>query len=219
MTDILIPDAAAFERLERELAERIEQGHVDDPRTVALEAALLAWRERNRASLEAAYPLEMKTPAPGGDIDAEVGVDGVPAPQTIMRRLGAPPGRRVTVAGRNRRRRVIPRAEVEDRLENDRGVAVVEVTDLPDFAAGHLPGAVLAPLDPRFDATMLEQLPRLDQTVVVYGRGNDGEAATAATRLATLGYREVLHYDGGKRDWRAAGQPLETGSQPLRPGP
>jgi rhodanese-related sulfurtransferase len=118
----------------------------------------------------------------------------------------------VTVAGGNRRHRVIPRAEVEDRLENDSGLAVVEVSDAPDFAAGHLPGAVLAPLDWRFDATMLEQLPTLDQTVVVYGRGSDGEAAAAADRLADLGYREVLHYDGGKRDWRAAGQPLEGGS-------
>ncbi len=34
-------------------------------------------------------------------------------------------------------------------------------------------------------------------------------APRAAARLATIGFREVFEYPGGKEDWKAAGQPVE----------
>ena len=34
-----------------------------------------------------------------------------------------------------------------------------------------------------------------------------------AKRLLELGYRAVLHYAGGKKDWVAAGLPVEAGAR------
>ena len=44
----------------------------------------------------------------------------------------------------------------------------------------------------------------------MYCAGPDCESSVeVATRLVELGYRKVLHFPGGKRDWLAAGLPLE----------
>lgn len=236
MTDIRITDDGAFERLERELAERLEHGRFDEPRTLALEAALLAWRERRRDRLEAGYPPASATddggPGRPGRLHATL-EDGMPAgdppQQTAPERLGAPPGRRSAAGhgsrsaaaggtprtgttGRKHRLRRILRAEVEDRLENDGGLILVDVAEPEAFAAGHLPGAVNLPLDGGFEAAARDLAPASDGPVVVYGpNARDGRSGEAAARLAASGFREVLDYAGGTADWRRAGLPLEAG--------
>lgn len=219
MTDIRITDDTVFERLERELAERLEHDRFDEPRTLALEAALLAWRERWRDRLEPAYPPETAVPAPvpaavpGLDAALEDSFPASDPPQQVLSdRVGAPVGRHVTGTGRNQRLRHIPRAEVEDRLENDGPVALIDLADPDRYAAGHLPGAANLPLDGGFETAALGTLPATDRPVVVYGADDrDDRPAEAATRLAAAGYREVLVYGGGTADWRRAGLPLDRG--------
>ena len=55
-------------------------------------------------------------------------------------------------------------------------------------------------------------IPDRQTAVVVYCGGDACDASTAvAGKLAELGYSNVRHYGGGKRDWEEAGLPLEGG--------
>jgi rhodanese-related sulfurtransferase len=52
----------------------------------------------------------------------------------------------------------------------------------------------------------------LDMEVVVYCVDVDCDSSVlVAERLIELGYRNVRHYPGGKRDWVEAGLPLDGG--------
>ena len=54
------------------------------------------------------------------------------------------------------------------------------------------------------------RIPELDTPVVVYCANPSCESSVeVAQRLVELGYRNVLHYAGGKEDWAAAGLPLD----------
>jgi thiosulfate/3-mercaptopyruvate sulfurtransferase len=95
---------------------------------------------------------------------------------------------------------------------------------LPDFFAGHLPGAAYIdtaelespPLwnkvsDAALTALLLRHGVRHDTTVILYGRNNLA-AARAAHLLLYAGVADVRLLDGGLQAWRAQGLPLETGA-------
>jgi rhodanese-related sulfurtransferase len=78
------------------------------------------------------------------------------------------------------------------------------------YAGGHLPGATNIPPD-RVAALAPRRIPSLDTPVVVYCAGPDCESSVdVATQLVELGYRNVAHYRGGKKDWTGAGLALES---------
>jgi len=79
------------------------------------------------------------------------------------------------------------------------------------YAASHLPGAINMPPQ-RVDELAERRIPGRDAEVVVYC-ANPGcdSSVEVATRLIELGYRNVRHYAGGKRDWADAGLPFEGG--------
>ena len=79
------------------------------------------------------------------------------------------------------------------------------------YAAAHLPGAVNIPPD-RVDELAPRRIPDHETEVVVYCANPDCVSSVeVGERLVALGYRNVLHYAGGKQDWRDAGLPLEGG--------
>ena len=60
------------------------------------------------------------------------------------------------------------------------------------------------------DELARRRIPDLDTDVVVYCASSACDSSvTVASRLLELGYRNVLHYAEGKRDWVEAGLPLE----------
>lgn len=78
------------------------------------------------------------------------------------------------------------------------------------FAKGHLPGAINIVSDDILDEAH-RRLPDRQSTIVVYCASEDCKrAGKAAERLASLGYRRIAHYVGGKKAWVAAGLPLES---------
>ena len=79
------------------------------------------------------------------------------------------------------------------------------------FARSHLPGAINLPLE-WVDERGPRRIPELDTTVVVYCVDLECDSSVlVGERLLELGYRNVLHYAGGKKDWVDAGLPLEGG--------
>jgi rhodanese-related sulfurtransferase/DNA-binding HxlR family transcriptional regulator len=102
----------------------------------------------------------------------------------------------------------IDRDELLNRLETGE-VLLFDVRPVPEYRAGHLPGAISMPLP-----ELRERLPELslDREVVAYCRGPYCLlAAEAVSLLRTRGLRAVRLADG-LPEWRAAGLPVEVGA-------
>ncbi len=111
----------------------------------------------------------------------------------------------------------ISRNKLKSMIDGDASFHLVEVLDQNEFDEFHLPGARNVPFNDQFDDRIASLAPDTSDTIVVYCKNADCPAsAKAAQRLEELGYTEVLDYEDGKEDWKAAGLPIEapTGSAP-----
>ncbi len=93
----------------------------------------------------------------------------------------------------------------------NRGAAVVfEALSEQHWASGHIPGALAMPLD-RIAEVAAAKAPDKNAAVVVYCASvTCKNSDIAATKLASMGYRSVAVYAGGKADWKDAGLELEV---------
>ncbi|GEL18741.1 ArsR/SmtB family transcription factor [Pseudonocardia asaccharolytica] len=82
---------------------------------------------------------------------------------------------------------------------------VLDVRPVPEFAAGHIPGAVSIPLDELPDR--LSELPA-DVEIVAYCRGAYCVLAHDAVRLLTAHGRRAVRLAEGMLEWRLANQPV-----------
>lgn len=106
----------------------------------------------------------------------------------------------------------IGRDELKNRIDRGESFVLLEILSPEHFQHVHLPGARNVPpeqvkqLAPVF-------IPSKQTEVVTYCAGPTCRAsADAARELASLGYTNVRHYAGGKKDWTAAGLPVERGA-------
>lgn len=89
----------------------------------------------------------------------------------------------------------------------DAGEAVLlDVRPAPEYAAGHLPGAVHVPLEEL--AGRLSELPR-DREIIAYCRGRYCVLAHDAVRLLTAHGLAARRAADGVLEWRLAGLPVE----------
>ena len=103
----------------------------------------------------------------------------------------------------------IARDELVALLEAGEPLVIVDALGPISYGAAHLPGAINIPPE-RVDALAGRRIPSLDHLVVVYcANPSCVSSVEVAERLVELGYRNVLHYAGGKEDWASAGLPLE----------
>lgn len=92
----------------------------------------------------------------------------------------------------------------------DSGDAVVlDVRPEPEYASGHLPGALHIPLEEL--AGRLSELPR-DREIVAYCRGQYCVLAHDAVRLLNARGLPARRATDGVLEWRLAGLPVETGA-------
>ncbi len=84
-------------------------------------------------------------------------------------------------------------------------VVVLDVRPAPEFAAGHIPGAVSIPIDELPER--LSELPA-DLEVVAYCRGAYCVFAHEAVRLLTAHGRRAARLNEGMLEWRLADQPV-----------
>jgi rhodanese-related sulfurtransferase len=105
----------------------------------------------------------------------------------------------------------IGRESLWEIMQSGADFVLVDALSPISFAGAHLPGAINIP-PASVDARAPRKIPDPSTDVVVYCESADCESSVAvAQRLAELGYTNVRHYAGGKRDWRAAGLPFEGG--------
>lgn len=95
------------------------------------------------------------------------------------------------------------------KMEGDETFVLIDALAPISFAAARLPGAVNIPPQ-RVDSLAERRIQDRETTVVVYCAGPACDSSVeVAARLVELGYVNVLHFAGGKEDWRAAGFALE----------
>ena len=96
---------------------------------------------------------------------------------------------------------------VKSRLEQGDKFLLVDVREDREFDADHLPGAVhLGQGD--IERDIEAKYPDLGTELVLYC-GGGFRSALAADNLQKMGYTNVISMDGGIRDWREKGYPLE----------
>jgi rhodanese-related sulfurtransferase len=95
--------------------------------------------------------------------------------------------------------------ELQRRLDAGERIQLVDVREIPEFAAGRLSGAQLVPLGEIEKRS--HELDRSRPLVLVCRSGK--RAAQARDRLAQLGFGNLACLEGGLAAWESAGLPVE----------
>jgi rhodanese-related sulfurtransferase len=101
--------------------------------------------------------------------------------------------------------------EVKARLDRGEKFTLVDVREESEFANDHLPGALHLGKGV-IERDIEARVPELNTELVLYC-GGGFRSALAADNLQKMGYKNVISMDGGIRDWREKGYPLEAGSR------
>lgn len=89
-------------------------------------------------------------------------------------------------------------AEEAKKMMDSQTVTIVDVRSKEEFNEGHIPGAIILPVNTIGDK-MPEELPDKDATLLIYCRSGN-RSRTAALKLIELGYTAVYDF-GGISDW------------------
>src|SRR4051812_50165597 len=98
----------------------------------------------------------------------------------------------------------------------DNGVAIVDVRENEEFAAGHLPGAKHVPRG-HLESRIENAVPDRSQRVILYCASGNRSALAAKTLLDELGYESVESMTGGYTLWKNPGTAASV-PKPLTPG-
>lgn len=88
--------------------------------------------------------------------------------------------------------------EGKERMDKDDKVVILDVRTEEEYQEGHVPGAIVIPNE-TISSGPLEELPDMDQAILVYCRSGN-RSAQAAKKLAEAGYTQVYDF-GGIIDW------------------
>ena len=103
--------------------------------------------------------------------------------------------------------KTITKEELKDKLDN-KGLILIEVLSEEKYKDEHIKGAINIPLK-KIGMEARERLKK-DDFIVVYCSNYDCSASpTAAKKLTDLGFENVYDYEGGKKEWKEAGLPME----------
>lgn len=88
--------------------------------------------------------------------------------------------------------------EAKERMDKDDKIVILDVRTEEEYKEGHVPGAIVIPNE-TISSEPLEELPDLDQEILVYCRSGS-RSAQAAKKLMEAGYTQVYDF-GGIIDW------------------
>jgi rhodanese-related sulfurtransferase len=107
----------------------------------------------------------------------------------------------------------ITRDQLWQKIEAGDELVLIDALAPMSYAHSHLPGAINLPPD-WVDERGPRRIPNLDAEIVVYCASSTCDSSVeVGNRLVELGYRNVQHYIGGKKEWVEAGLPLEGGGR------
>ena len=89
--------------------------------------------------------------------------------------------------------------QAQNLMKTEENYIILDVRREDEFAAGHIPGAVLLPNETITAETAAEVLPDPEQMILVYCRSGS-RSKQAAAKLADLGYSDIREF-GGILDW------------------
>ncbi|MEX0682222.1 MAG: rhodanese-like domain-containing protein [Dehalococcoidia bacterium] len=93
--------------------------------------------------------------------------------------------------------------EAKDMLGN--GAAIIDVRELHEYTAGHVPGAELIPVNTVYKRR--EELPKDKDVIFVCAVGQ--RSALAAEMAAAAGLTRLFNLEGGTEAWMKSGEPVE----------
>lgn len=88
----------------------------------------------------------------------------------------------------------ITQEEAKEMMDNEEAI-ILDVREQDEYDSGHIPGAILLPVDTIDEDTAAEAIPGKDSTVLVYCRSGN-RSKTASSTLAELGYTNVYEFGG-----------------------
>ena len=94
--------------------------------------------------------------------------------------------------------RQITQEEAKEMMKKNDGQVIVDVRRQDEYDAGHIPGAILIPNE-SIGTEKPEQLPDLDQIILVYCRSGN-RSKQAAQKLFDMGYERIYEF-GGINTW------------------
>ncbi len=106
-----------------------------------------------------------------------------------------------------KRIREISVAELKQKLETDANFHLVDVREVNEFAAGHIPRAKHL-CKGIIERDIEGAIPDSQAEIILYC-GGGFRSALSADNLQKMGYQRVFSLAGGWRDWLSAGFPTE----------
>ena len=94
--------------------------------------------------------------------------------------------------------RQITMQEAVEMMEKEENYIILDVRTHEEFAAGHIPGAIVIPNE-TIGTEEISQLPDKDQLIMVYCRSGN-RSKQASGKLAQLGYTNIVEF-GGINSW------------------
>ena len=100
---------------------------------------------------------------------------------------------------------------VKARIDRGDKVVLIDVREESEYAKDHVPGAIHLGKGV-IERDIEARVPELNTEMILYCCGGF-RSALAADNLQKMGYTNVISMDGGIRDWREKGYPLEAGQR------
>ena len=94
--------------------------------------------------------------------------------------------------------RQITMQEAVEMMEKEENYIILDVRTHEEFAAGHIPGAIVIPNE-TIGTEEIPQLPDKDQLIMVYCRSGN-RSKQASDKLVALGYTNIVEF-GGINSW------------------
>ena len=94
--------------------------------------------------------------------------------------------------------RQITMQEAVEMMEKEENYIILDVRTHEEFAAGHIPGAIVVPNE-TIGTEEIAQLPDKDQLIMVYCRSGN-RSKQASDKLVKLGYTNIIEF-GGINSW------------------
>ncbi len=101
--------------------------------------------------------------------------------------------------GENSAYEQITAEEAKTMMDEQEEAVLLDVREQDEYGSGHIPGALLLPVDTIDEKSAAEAIPDKDTVVLVYCRSGN-RSKTASQTLADLGYTQVYEF-GGIQDW------------------